>query len=110
MERRKEEAGNGRKERESGGKTYGDDFGPDERERGLRHDRPPSEEAPLRARDARILCERPRVLPVAEADAVVVRAAAQVEHDAEDDQAGDRDDLDGREDELGLAVGAWRLS
>ena len=46
------------------------------------------------------------MLPVPEAKAIVVRAATQVEHNAEDDEAGNRDDFDGREDKFGFTVGS----
>ena len=82
----------------------GDDLCADVREGGLRHDGPPRKEPALGPCDAIELVERTGILPVAEADAVVVGAAAEVEDDAEDDEAGDRDDLDGGEDEFCLAV------
>ena len=53
------------------------------------------------------LDERTRVDPVPESDTVVVGAAAEVEDDAEDDEAGDSEHLNGGEDELCFSVCAW---
>ena len=73
----------------------------------MRHDSPPSQEATFRARDAVELVEGAGVLPVPEAKTVVVRAAAKVENDTENNEAGNRDDFDGREDEFSFTVRSW---
>lgn len=86
--------------------TYGNNLGSNEGERSLGHDSPPSQELALDPSNAIVLHERPRVLPVPEADPVVVRPPTEVEYDSENDEADDGDDLDGREDELALAVHA----
>ena len=73
--------------------TYGDNLSANEGERGLCQDGEPAEELALCARDLVVLHERTRILPVAEAYPVVVWATAEIEDDAEDDQAGDSDDF-----------------
>ena len=65
--------------------TYSNNLSTNEGERGLRQDGEPAKELALRAGDLVVLHERARVLPVAEADPVVVRATAEVENNAEDD-------------------------
>ena len=50
------------------------------------------------------------MLPVPEANAVVVRPAAEVEDYTEDEETDDGDHLDGGEDELGLAINPFEES
>ena len=82
----------------------GDDFRADERECGPNQDIPESEESPLRAADAVELRKRSRVLPVTEAETVMIWSSTEVEHDAKDDEASDGEHLDRGEDEFRLAV------
>lgn len=84
--------------------THSHDFGADKRESSLCHHCPPAKEAAFGSPDVVELNERAGMLPVPEPNAVVVGATTEVEHDAENNQAGDGDDLDGRENEFALAV------
>lgn len=81
-----------------------DDFRSDERERRLRQDSPPGKETTLVPRNAVELGKRARMLPVTEAEAVMVRTATKIEDDTEDDEASNRQHLNGGENELGFAV------
>ena len=80
------------------------DLRANERERSLCHDSPPSEELALGAGYAIVMVKGPRVLPVAETETVMVGTATQIKDDTKNDQAGNGDDLDGREDELCFTI------
>ena len=45
------------------------------------------------------------MLPVSEAEAIMIRSATEVQYDAEDDEPGDCDDFDRSEYELCFAIG-----
>lgn len=79
----------------TGSITYGNNLSSDERERSLRHDCPPTEETSLGAPDAMELDEGTWVLPVAETDTIMVGTTSEVEHDTQNNEASNRDDLDG---------------
>jgi hypothetical protein len=70
-----------------GKSTYGNNLRPDERECSLSHHSPPAQEAALCARNAMVLDEWARVLPVAETDSIPVRTASEIEYDAKNDKA-----------------------
>ena len=87
-------------------RTYGDNLRSDERERSLGHDSGPPKETTLRTRDIIILNKRPWVLPVAEADSVVVWTSTQIQNNAQNEETNDSNDLDGSKNELGFTINA----
>ena len=70
----------------------------------LGNDGKPAHETAFRPRNTIILNERPWMLPVPEANSVVIGTSAKIEDDPKDQQARYCDDLDGREDEFGLPI------
>jgi D-lyxose ketol-isomerase len=68
-------------------RTYGDNFGSNERKCSLSHHSPPTQEATLSSGDAMVLNERTRFFPEAETKTVVIGPTSKVEDDAEDDEA-----------------------
>lgn len=61
----------------------------------MSHDRPPTKELTFGTGDAIVLSEGTRILPVTEANTIVVGASSQIEDDTEDNQSRDSYDLDG---------------
>ena len=75
--------------------TYSNNLSTNEGESGLRQDSDPAKELALRTTDVIELGEGTRVLPVTEADPIMVGATTKIKDDTEDDQSGDSDNLDG---------------
>ena len=61
----------------------------------MRQDSDPAKELALRTTDVIELGEGTRVLPVTEADPIMVGATTQIKDDTEDYQSGNSDNLDG---------------
>ena len=61
----------------------------------MRQDSDPAKELALRTTDVIELGEGTRVLPVTEADPIMVGATTKIKDDTEDDQSGNSDNLDG---------------
>ena len=61
----------------------------------MSQDSDPAKELALRTTDVIELGEGTRVLPVTEADPIMVGATTKIKDDTEDDQSGNSDNLDG---------------
>ena len=68
----------------------------------MSQDSDPAKELALRTTDVIELGEGTRVLPVTEADPIMVGATTKIKDDTEDDQSGNSDNLDG--------AGEWAIS
>ena len=75
--------------------AYGDNFGTDERESSVVEDGPPPEEPSLGAGYSLVLNERTGVLPVAEPDSIVIGTTSKVDDNAQYDETGNCEYLDG---------------
>lgn len=75
----------------------------------MSHDSPPCEESTLGTLDTIVLVERSGMLPVSEANSIVVGTATQVEDDTKDNETSDGDNFYGSI--LGVRVSStekWR--
>lgn len=75
-------------------RTYGNDFGPDEGEGSLGHDRPPAKESACYTGNAIVLNKGAGILPVAEANAIAVGPATKVKNNTKNNETCDRDHFD----------------
>ena len=82
----------------------GDNLCANEGESGLGHYSPPCQESALASFNAVELVEGSWVLPVAEANTVVVGTSTKVKYNAEDYQTSDGDNFDRSKYEFGFAV------
>jgi hypothetical protein len=67
--------------------TYSNDLSPNERKRSLGHNSPPTQEPALDPRKVIVLDEWTRILPVAKAESIMVRATSEIEYDTKNDKA-----------------------
>ena len=86
------------------------DLSSNERESGLGHDSPPSQETTLCARDAIELNEWSRIFPISKSETVMVGSSAQIKDNSEDDQTGNRENFNGSKHEFCFAVHAYPTS